>query len=80
MAELPHFLRDPAPAPAVVPVRLLFSPPDGGEALSLWATPAGGAFVLAIDVPELAPGWAVKGRGVSGTVAAVNGRAVEVTP
>lgn len=78
MPELPHFLRDPEPA--VKPVRLLFTPPGAGEPLSLWATPAGGAFVLDVDAPEIAPGWAVKGRTVAGTVAAVNGRAVEVTP
>jgi hypothetical protein len=78
MPALPHFLRDPAPAEAAV--RLLFTPPGGGEPLSLWATPAGGAFVLAVDAPGLAPGWVVSGRGVSGTVSAVNGRAVEVTP
>lgn len=76
MAQAPHH----ATSKADLSVRLLFTPPGGGEPLSLWAAPVAGAFVLAVDAPDIAPGWAVTGRNLSGTVAAVNGRSVEVTP
>jgi hypothetical protein len=77
MAELPHFLRTAEP---VNRVRVLLTPPGAGEPVSVWADRTVTGLVLTVDVPEVAPGWAVAGRGFTGTVAAVTGRTLEVTP